>query len=404
MPPKKAHAKRPLPNARNPLLAPSLTPEFDELVKQRRLGQTNLSVKVAQVGTSNATKPENLGPFDYAHLKVPLPTDFKGSDVLPVHHHQPVPTAYFLMRRSSDGYVSASGMFKAAFPWATHHEEKVEKDYLKGLPTTAEDEVAGNIWIPETYGALDADTLLHPIELASEYDMATWVAALIDGAVISKGSDDRTNSISPPPKYTLTMNDKTHLPPPTSRASTPARSRGRPRASSPTKSETQGSPRKKRGAKETKAQSAKTAKEVSATLQDTLETAASVADAESVDGEKVKVEVDTAVQVNGETETTTTNVKVEMPAGSAQLPLPEDPDEMVRQARKMVEEANKLEGNSSKSVKKRKAQALEEEESDEEADRQLQPAKKARLAEQELKKERVRNRALIGVAATVAIG
>ncbi|KAL9035136.1 MAG: hypothetical protein Q9214_006724, partial [Letrouitia sp. 1 TL-2023] len=367
----------------------------DELVKQRRLGQTNLSVKVAQVGTSNATKPENLGRFDYAHLKVPLPREFKGSDVLPVHPHQPVPAAYFLMRRSSDGYVSASGMFKAAFPWATHHEEKVEKDHLKGLSTTAEDEVAGNIWIPES----------HAIELASEYDMATWVAALIDGAVISKGSEDQTNSISPPPKYTLTMNDKTHLPPPTSRASTPARSRGRPRAGSPTKSETQGSPRKRRAAKETKAQSARTARQASASLHDDLETAASVADTEPVDGEKVRVEVDTAVQVNGETETTTTNVKVEMPAGSAELPLPEDPDEMVRQARKMVEGVIKLEGESSKSSKKRKAQVLEEEEeSGEEADRQLQPAKKARLAEQELKRERLRNRALIGVAATVAIG
>ncbi|KAI4209880.1 MAG: hypothetical protein LQ351_007234 [Letrouitia transgressa] len=237
--------------------------------------------------------------------------------------------------------------------------------------------------------------------------MATWVAALIDGAAISKGSDDRTNSISPPPKYTLTMNDKTHLPPPTSRASTPARSRGRPRAGSPTKSETQGSPRKRRGgAKETKAQSAKTAREASATLQDTLENAASIPETKPVDGEKVKVEVDTAVQVNGDTETTTTSVKVEMPAGSPELPLPEDPEKMVKQAREMVEEANKLEGEPSKSSKKRKAQVLEEgeEESDKEADRQLQPAKKARLAERELKRERVRNRALIGVAATVAIG
>lgn len=82
----------------------TLCDPVEELVKQRRLGQTNLSVKVAQVGTSNATKPENLGRFDYAHLKVPLPAEFKGSDVLPVHPHQPVPTAYFLMVRSTNKY------------------------------------------------------------------------------------------------------------------------------------------------------------------------------------------------------------------------------------------------------------------------------------------------------------
>lgn len=54
-------------------------------------------------------------------------------------------------------------MFKAAFPWATHHEEKVEKDYLKGLSTTAEDEVAGNIWIPESHGALKTNAIPHHV-------------------------------------------------------------------------------------------------------------------------------------------------------------------------------------------------------------------------------------------------
>ncbi len=132
------------------------------------MGQTKLEVKPGQVGTNNATKPENLGLFDYAHLRAPLPKDLKGSEIFAPHAHQPSPEAYFLMvgmtdrgktdhadrtqRRSSDGAVSASGMFKAAFPWATHHEEHVEKEYVKELTAANTDEVAGNVWISEHLG------------------------------------------------------------------------------------------------------------------------------------------------------------------------------------------------------------------------------------------------------------
>ena len=81
-------------------------PSIDsELVKKRRLGQTNLAVKPGQVGLNNATKVENLGLFDYAHLRAPLPRDLKGSEIFAPQQHQPPPETYFLMvRRSIDDF------------------------------------------------------------------------------------------------------------------------------------------------------------------------------------------------------------------------------------------------------------------------------------------------------------
>ena len=62
-----------------------------------------------------------------------------------------------VQRRSNDGFVSATGMFKAAFPWAKLVEENSERDYIKELPSTAHDEVAGNVWVSEHYGTLQAE-------------------------------------------------------------------------------------------------------------------------------------------------------------------------------------------------------------------------------------------------------
>ncbi len=110
-------ATRSLPKKRNPLLAPGKTPARtlqpatsvrrallialvdDELIKKRRLGQTTLTVKPGLVGTSNSTKPENLGPFDYAHLRAPLPENLKGSEIFAPHANQSTPEVYFLMVR-----------------------------------------------------------------------------------------------------------------------------------------------------------------------------------------------------------------------------------------------------------------------------------------------------------------
>ncbi|KAL9120297.1 MAG: hypothetical protein Q9187_003150 [Circinaria calcarea] len=411
--------ERVLPKKRNPLLAPDKTPEHSELVAKRRLGQTHLAVKPGQVGTSNATKPENLGMFDYAHLRAPLPENLKSSEIFAPQPKQPHPEAYFLMRRSSDGYVSATGMFKASFPWAKHAEEQAERMHIKGLPITSHDEVAGNVWIPEDYA----------LELAEDYGIGPWIRALLDPAPVSSGGDDK-KSISPPPKFIFKANGDTSLPPP---SATP-RGRGRPRARSPSKiaAPTKAlSPRKPRPShtKSSKRANASSGEAARSSLQPSIDDGASRADTESADEErhdeihevdqkdkveesdkseeKVTVEVDSTIEVNGDTETTHTKLTVEMPSGNPNLPLPETTEEMITRAKEMVEEARKLEGESLRSGTKRKAEELDDdddEEEDEEKDKELQPAKKARLLEKELKKQRVRSRALIGIAATLAIG
>lgn len=85
-----ARAKHPTNNSR----------VADEILVERRcLGQTELKVKPGQVGTSNATKPDNLGVLDYAHLRVPLPKDLSDSGIFMKQSNRKWPESYFLMVR-----------------------------------------------------------------------------------------------------------------------------------------------------------------------------------------------------------------------------------------------------------------------------------------------------------------
>lgn len=69
----------------------------DILVERRCLGQTELKVKPGQVGLSNATKLDNLGVLDYAHLRVPLPKDLTSSGIFSRGSNRKYPESYFLM-------------------------------------------------------------------------------------------------------------------------------------------------------------------------------------------------------------------------------------------------------------------------------------------------------------------
>ena len=306
------------------------------------------------------------------------------------------------MRRSHDGYISATGMFKATFPYAEVAEEEMERKYVKSLSTTSTDETAGNVWIPPA----------HALELAEEYQILPWIKALLDNADIEQNptKDASPKSITSPPKFF--MQDGFLMPHESLAAPTP--SRGRPRRSaSPSKI---ASPRKSAASTRARKTAAKadsaepSAKLASKNLQQALKSAAADAESKTSEGKEdpvVRVNVETDVEVKGDVETTHTHVEIEMPAGSPELPLPEDTEGMIAKAQEMVEAAKKLdqndEGGSLTKRVKRKAEEVEGEENDESAE-ESGPAKKAKIDSPELKKERVKTRALIGISATLAIG
>ncbi|KAF2121359.1 apses transcription factor-like protein [Lophiotrema nucula] len=405
-------AKRTLPERRNPLIEPEHSPSHEILVERRRLGQTNLAVRPGVVGVTSASKAENLGTFDYAHLRVPLPKDLSGSGIFTLKSATQYPESYFLMRRSADGYISATGMFKAAFPWASMAEEEAERRFQKTFSSAGPDEVAGSVWIAPD----------EALSLSDEYGMRTWVEALLDPSPIEKGTKDRHNThIQMPPRFDITKVAPVILPP--SSALRPTRARST-RSASPSKiatpSRKMASPRKSR--RTPKPEAAKEEVIVEATratsaLQNVIEngtTASESLASESINGEakesdSVRIEVEETVEQQGDVETTTTNVRIDVPADHPELPTPEDPAKLIAEAKKIVEEAKRLEGGAVQAPKssKRKIEEVSRDEDEVDELTEERPAKQAKIAyttEQKLVKEKVTRRALVGLGVMAAIG
>ncbi|GKT93568.1 kilA-N domain-containing protein [Colletotrichum tofieldiae] len=384
----------------------------DDLVARRRLGQTQLTAKMVNLADGEGAA---LGVFDYAHLRAPLPKGivsgiFKSS-----------PNSYFLMRRSHDGFVSATGMFKATFPYAEAAEEEAERKYIKSLATTSPEETAGNVWIPPE----------HALTLAEEYGIAPWIRALLDPANIAP-----PKKIAAPPKFDL-FKAHPQLAPPTP-TSLPRSTRSR-RSASPAKTTIPRpvrSPRKRK----VKADSAEpreatptlttaTKLEVNGVIDEdkdaeaevetaikTIETEPAVVLEPREEEPKAKVTVDQDVKTDEDgNETKRTAVSLELPLLSSAPPTAEETARMIAEAKQMVEAAGvkSEEGVDSPKVKKGKRGVAEiskgddeDEEEDAEADGVEEPrAKKAKTAEVQVKKLRVRNRALFGLSAvSLAVG
>ncbi|KAI1757235.1 DNA-binding domain of Mlu1-box binding protein MBP1 [Xylaria castorea] len=369
-------------------------------------------------GAAGEVDPSALGVFDYAHLRAPLPKGitsgiFKSS-----------PSSYFLMRRSQDGYVSATGMFKATFPYAEAAEEEAERKFMKSLPTTSYEETAGNVWIPPEQAML----------LAEEYGITPWISALLDPAEIpvTNAPDSPPKKIAAPPKFDFTGLVQPTLTPPTP-SSLPRSTRSR-RSASPSKKRAIASPRK-RSAKisalqpsppetvptqeetEPETNSAKTEDTVSTALTEditmkTIEKEPEVVFALVEEEAKIHIKVGQEVQFKSGVETTHTAVEVELPFADGP-PSAEEAALMIEKAKEMVvaaaaesAEASKIDESPSESNKgKRKAGDIAVDEEDEQPSESSEEHRSKKIkTEVQLRKQRVRNRALVGLSATLAVG
>ncbi|KAF3384289.1 hypothetical protein F1880_002690 [Penicillium rolfsii] len=463
-----------LPKKNNPLILTDAAPPYppsplslirlfclrtfadEDLLSRRRLGKTNLMVKPTQIGTSNATKPENLGVFEYAHLRAPLPKDLQGSEIFPSHTSAQHPDTYFLMRRSKDGFVSATGMFKIAFPWAKTEEEKNEREYLKSREHTSQEEVAGNVWISPEFA----------LELSREYKMYDWVRALLDPTDIVQSPTSAKKQITPPPKFELPM-DEPSLSRRSRRSVSPSKKSVSPRKSRTVRSAkdvlgtpstaaansnlqealeitasmeasanslihpvavdevevtevtVQASPEKKKGRKSKKAaaeteedkeeeeeeepkEKKKSEKKEKKKTEKTEKTEKKKKDTK----EELEIEVTETAPAATEDSTKTT-LTLDLPITLPDVPSAAETQEMIAKAKEMVEEAIKSQAEGSEagpsSVTVTKKRKPVEEDDEETAAEASQRAKKAKVLEEKLKRERVRNRALFGVSAAFAL-
>lgn len=373
--------------------------------------------------------PTSLGIFDYAHLRAPLPKGivsgiFKSS-----------PNSYFLMRRSHDGYVSATGMFKATFPYAMAEDEEAERRFIKSLPDTSPEETAGNVWISPESALL----------LAEEYGIKAWIQALLDPAEIQPSNSNSENSpskkINAPPKFVFRGASPTTLVPPTPtsmrstrsrRSASPSKGTARRGTASPRKRSTRTAASQVDSSSETGSGSRKNSLtngyipvlvpgeplkadsvKIESIERGPLSTLEPVEEEPKV---KVNVHQDAKTDEDG-TEVKQTTFDMEVPS-NAGVPGPEDARRMIEEARNMVEAAAaeaEAETSSAKSKSvsakgKRKAEEFEADNEPEdgaengESSASGQPSAKRVKTQVEVRKQKVRRRALLGISLTLFAG
>ncbi|RPA74917.1 hypothetical protein BJ508DRAFT_28285 [Ascobolus immersus RN42] len=421
---------RSLPERFNPRLADDV-PSYDTLVKTRKNGVTNLGLKGGDGGL-----------FSYVHLKAPLPKGLVSEIFTP-----PVPECYFLMKRASDNFVSATGMFKAAFPWAKRAEEEEERRHIRATyPNTSKEETAGNLWV-------------HPDDaqiLAEEYGMYVWIKALLDPVPVGAGSGKRTVPSTPAQAATEYSTPRAPQTPEESGSPAPSEKPIRRSARSVSPSKSVASPRKRamktpksrinkdleipdlappKSSKLSKVeQVAEVEEKVETTTNEKIvETKTETENDSKIEQTKteettteettkttlsdvvvpptptqssrrksaVKVEAETREETDGDVIVKETNVKVALPAG---VELPESTEDMIAKAKEMVEAAKAIDGDAR--VAKRKAEDIamgDAESDDEDLDEEAKRAKRTKVQNQ-LRREKVKTRALIGLSATLVVG
>jgi hypothetical protein len=267
-------------------------------------------------------------------------------------------------------------------------------------------------------------SLFTALELAEEYGIKLWIAALLDPEPIAHGNSDATKHIASPPPFAGedSINGLGRTPGGAEKKDGKRSTRGARslRSESPTattkakaSARKMATPRKARKARGT----VNSIDETASIADDTAVTTNGIHKEED-DSETVKIEVETTTVpvTNGATTdelTESTSVRVSVPASHPELAAgpPNDMDEMLQKARDMVAEAERLSRSTADATTlsprqngKRKADEITVEESEGALVEAEPTTKRAKVVEVELRKERVRRRALTGIAGVLALG
>lgn len=276
-------------------------------------------------------------------------------------------------------------------------------------------------------------TIFLALELADEYDMRAWIEALLDPSPIPKGTHDPSKKISTPPRFMLARPsdspERPSLPPPVEPMSTRKRSL---RSASPSKAAAPAGRKiatpKRRTGRRTGSSNLGTSVESSQAASQSVEPDSVNGDSmppaqptiqeedESADEDAVKVEITNTVEegIDGGEPTTTTHVTIETPANHPDLKVPADPQAYLDQAKAAIAEANRMTAGRAAGKKRKAVEMLQDDEADETKAveegsssstlREDQPNKRLRLTETELRKEKIKRRATMGIAISLGVG